>query len=340
MKTIRTLNFSRCLAVATLLFTCAAAAAQELAIARNATNITLTWSTNYPDYILESTGSLSGTWTDVTDHTNGTVTLPVVSSNQFFRLKETVTVTHVCNEGFLISGRGRKVLVDGIFADAVWPYFEPSPSNALIVPNLVTNALPPFDNIDALLVTHSDPDHLHARYVHPNMTNDTNSILIGTAQVFSAMRSSLGSRFPAISNRCVIVATNGSTTVTVGDLEIKAAGMPHISSPETQNLGYLFTVGGLRFFHNGDCASTNILDYQALNLAAENIDVAMVNVYIFDEPARAQEILAYYNPRTIFVMHQGLAQVDQYRSVINSMTNLPPVYLMDTTMKTFRFPAR
>ena len=38
-------------------------------------------------------------------------------------------------------------------------------------------------------------------------------------------------------------------------------------------------------------------------------------------------------------MHVPIGQSDYYRNLIQAITNLPPVYLMDAPMVTLRFPA-
>ena len=251
----------------------------DLAISVTTNHATLTWSTNYPDYTLESTGALSGTWTDVADATNGTVTLPMVSSNQFFRLKETVSVTYILNEGFLISGRDKKVLIDGIFSRAVWDFYGLGGD----VLNQQTNALPPFTNINVMLFSHTHTDHLDSRFAFQNMTNDPAPLVLGPLAVFNTMKSALGSRFPIVSNRVVTASPpNGSSTnVEVAGIDFKVVGLTQSDDPAF-NTGFLFTLGGLRFLHVGDNYSTNMFDYTPL--AGEQIDVAMINCFLFDTP--------------------------------------------------------
>jgi uncharacterized repeat protein (TIGR03803 family) len=59
-----------------------------LAISLNTTNVTLSWSTNFPDFALESVGQLTGAWTSVPGVTGYSAALPVnLETNQFFRLR-------------------------------------------------------------------------------------------------------------------------------------------------------------------------------------------------------------------------------------------------------------
>ncbi|MGA2178273.1 MAG: choice-of-anchor tandem repeat GloVer-containing protein [Verrucomicrobiota bacterium] len=60
----------------------------KLAIAPNDTNVNLSWSTNYPGFVLESIDQLNGTWTSVPGVTGCSATLPVSADSQFFRLRK------------------------------------------------------------------------------------------------------------------------------------------------------------------------------------------------------------------------------------------------------------
>jgi L-ascorbate metabolism protein UlaG (beta-lactamase superfamily) len=338
MKTARIPNGSLLLAVTFASLTCLVASAQDrpsLAISQSATNVTLSWGTNSPDFMLESADQLTGSWTNVSAATNGTATLPMLTSNQFFRLKETVSVTYILNEGFLISGRGKKVLIDGIFDKAMWDYYAPS-SEVLYQQ---TNALPPFDNLDALLFSHTHTDHLQPRFAFWHLTNDLNARLIGPQAVYNSIRSATGSRFWMVTNQIMTAspANGSSTNVSVGDLSFKVVGLTQSDDP-VFNVGFLFTLGGLRFLHVGDNYSTNLFDYTPME--GEQIDVAMINCYLFNDPQGAQAVMNFLHPRTMLVMH-GMESAETYRNIINGLTNVPPYYLMSTNpMITYRFPAR
>ena len=59
-----------------------------LAMSRNGTNVDLSWSTNCPDFTLESASQLGDIWTAVPGVTGYSTTLPIVAgTNQFFRLR-------------------------------------------------------------------------------------------------------------------------------------------------------------------------------------------------------------------------------------------------------------
>ena len=134
MKTIRISNYRAFLIAAFLLLSCLTAVAQDplpqLAISLSNGNVNLSWSTNFPDFMLESVYQLGEAWTPVSGITGCTATLPVDSDRRFFRLRKTVAITYVANEGFLMCGGGKKVLVDAIFNNGGGTYYTP-PSDVL-----------------------------------------------------------------------------------------------------------------------------------------------------------------------------------------------------------------
>ncbi|MGA3283720.1 MAG: choice-of-anchor tandem repeat GloVer-containing protein [Verrucomicrobiota bacterium] len=60
----------------------------KLTVALNGTNLNLSWSTNYPGFVLEAVDQLNGTWTSVPGVTGYSASLPVSADSQFFRLRK------------------------------------------------------------------------------------------------------------------------------------------------------------------------------------------------------------------------------------------------------------
>jgi L-ascorbate metabolism protein UlaG (beta-lactamase superfamily) len=339
MKTIRISSRKTFLTAAVLSLACLTTVAldplPELAISLSNGNVNLSWSTNFPDFMLESVDHLGETWTAVSNITGYSATLPVTTESRFFRLRKTVAITYVANEGFLMCGGGNKVMVDAIFTGGGGTYYTP-PSDVLAEERTATA---PFDKVDAVLITHSHSDHFKNNYVVQHMTNDPAAILIGSPQVSNALAGVSG--FAQITNRLIVATPAPGSTVEfpIAGIDFKVLPLQHAADPSTnvQMVGFLFTIGGLRVFHPGDSA-LNLQEYQTLNLADENIDVFFTPFWLFDDSQNAQAIINYINPKTVIAMHVPIGQSDYYRNLINAITNIPPVYLMDTNMVTLRIP--
>ena len=61
-------------------------------------------------------------------------------------------------QGFLVTIGENKILIDGIFTGFASEYIQPTE-----VQKLITNARPPFDNIDLILATHAHDDHFNLK---------------------------------------------------------------------------------------------------------------------------------------------------------------------------------
>jgi hypothetical protein len=61
----------------------------RLSISRSTTNLVISWAPPWPDYVLESSPSLSpASWFPIPGATNSPVTLPATASPLFFRLRK------------------------------------------------------------------------------------------------------------------------------------------------------------------------------------------------------------------------------------------------------------
>ena len=70
-------------------------------------------------------------------------------------MSDEIQVTLVANAGILLSFRGRKLLIDGLFRAEDTP-FSCIPAKTL---EKLLNGYPPYDDIDYLLFTHYHTDH-------------------------------------------------------------------------------------------------------------------------------------------------------------------------------------
>ena len=68
---------------------------------------------------------------------------------------QALKVTYIANEGFLISSKTKKVLIDSIFRKGYGIYLEPTND----IRKKIETAQPPFDQVNLVMATHSDADH-------------------------------------------------------------------------------------------------------------------------------------------------------------------------------------
>jgi L-ascorbate metabolism protein UlaG (beta-lactamase superfamily) len=248
-----------------------------------------------------------------------------------------VEITYVANEGFLISGAGRKILIDAIFSEGFGRFYTPAGE----ILTQETTAAPPFDHIDALLITHYHPDHINPAAVVQHLANDHDAVLIGPPQVNDLLKPIKG--YEAIAKQVLVVSPGfgDATESSVRDIKIRSVALQHMSDAQKQhqNLGFLLSLGGFKLFHVGDAGVSEVAEYKNLKLTGENIDIAFLNHFWFDNEniGQAREIIGYLKPKAVILMHMDVGKADDYRNLIGPMGGLPPVYMAESPMETLRF---
>lgn len=157
-----------------------------------------------------------------------------------------VTVTYLANAGFLITGDGKKILIDAL------P--EKSILEAGLSPDVVQailTAQPPFNDIDLILVTHSHWDHFSIENVISHMKNDAQAVLVSTVDVVNAVIAddkNLEARLVPIQ-----LQRKECRHITVNDIDLQILSLSHgQGTSPVENLGFIITLGGVMLFHTGD----------------------------------------------------------------------------------------
>jgi L-ascorbate metabolism protein UlaG (beta-lactamase superfamily) len=246
--------------------------------------------------------------------------------------KNLVDITYVANEGFLISGATGRILIDGIFTEGYGRY--PVPTGEVL--SKLRNATSPFDHLTAMLITHNHADHINPFYTVQHLQNDSMCTLIGSPQVNTLLKTTIG--YNQISNRVIeIPAGNSLVDTSIQNTTFKIVPLPHSDNPtkDIQNRGFILNIGGFKIFHCGDAASTNLQDYQKLNLSDEKIDIVFLPTWFFDNGSgnKGREIINYLAPKAIVMMHIESSRINYYQNLIKTMTGIPPVYIFKSSLQ-------
>jgi len=182
------------------------------------------------------------------------------------------TVTLVANSGYVFRTEELAVAID---AFASYRTSREMQSSMLA-------GDPPYD-VDVILVTHSHFDHFDASLVAGNMRTDRSPILIGPRDVIGAVRSR-ATELPE--DRFIEAAptTEEPLSLEVGGLELTCYLFPHPPSGLPVNLGYLFELDSVTFFHPGDLDVQDrgaLFAHYALDEAA--VDVAFLPSFMFTD---------------------------------------------------------
>jgi L-ascorbate metabolism protein UlaG (beta-lactamase superfamily) len=186
----------------------------------------------------------------------------------------------------------------------------------------IQKSLPPFDNIDILLFTHDHADHFYAPMVSDYLKNNPKTSLVSTPDVVDQILNEIADTEEILDQIYAIGIYEGETeSVTIGDIVIEAYFLTH-GLEDYQNYGYLFSLGGITFFHTGDMVKNMIpITYlQDLGLPDKGIDVAFIPEYMLFNGRDIEYVQAGFNPTYMVPMHieyrEGLEEAFDFENAL------------------------
>ena len=242
--------------------------------------------------------------------------------------------TFVANEGFLIAGGGKKVLIDALYGNGR-EYGTPPPE----VKSRMMAGEKPFDGVDLVLVTHRHFDHADAQIVLDYLRAHPKTKLVSHKQFVDDMRAKPD--FDAVAGQIEEIATEPGepSSLTVNGITVDILCLDHSHSPdrvaETRNLAFAVKLGGVRFLHLGDAImAQNMAALEAFSFEAKPVDLLFL--LREDRSPAAQKLIAErIKPAAIVAMHIPEAQMAQYRELIGAV--YPHAVLFANPMETARF---
>jgi L-ascorbate metabolism protein UlaG (beta-lactamase superfamily) len=228
---------------------------------------------------------------------------------------ESLDVTYIANEGFLLVAGGTGVLIDALFTDRSIQYAD-VPADSLL--SRIVGGAPPFHDVQVMLVTHAHRDHFAAAPVGECLRENKDITLICPPQAVHALQNECDD-WGTLRDQVVEVlpAPASFQQHAVGGIQIKALRIDHspymVKDPQTgesvnrhrnvQNVAYIVTLGGFKVLHVGDATLATSESVFAQNtLLDERIDVAFLGFY--DQNEISQRVLTrYIQPRKIVFMH-------------------------------------
>lgn len=213
-----------------------------------------------------------------------------------------LTVVYIANEGFLLEGAGRKVLIDALIDDGIRWY--PQAPDAMKL--ALEQAQPPFDAVDLVLATHHHADHFGPRAVARHLTANSRARFVSTPQVIAKLRGMLAD---SVARRVEAVYPDEGARIhrRVRGIDLQVLNLHHGRgrNPPVQNLGFLLSIGGLKVLHIGDTEATKS-DFAAYSLGAESIDVAFLPGWYLTTPVWIEVVRDEIRPAHIVVMHMAV----------------------------------
>lgn len=243
-------------------------------------------------------------------------TIPLCYSQNEKNKAQNVEVTYIANEGFLIKTGDKKILIDALFGDQEYSFCD-IPDKLQI--DSMRKSQGVFTAIDLIAVTHSHADHFYAPYVSAHLTNNKQGQFISSQQTVNKLAGT--QNYAEIKKQLVDLTPDSLTSIdtTINGIDIRVSRLNHgpyyVDDPKTgkkvnrhrnmQNLGFLFTINGIKIFHCGDSGPSCISDYEHFRLDKKNIDIAFLGRgFMWSPECEGIDIIRdYINPKHIILMH-------------------------------------
>lgn len=245
-----------------------------------------------------------------------------------------IDVTYIANAGFLIENDTKQLLIDPLFKNGWDSYLIPSDS----VVSKIINQEGPFSKSNLMLITHIHGDHFNASMVQEYLNNNPKNILIAPPVVANSVLENSDTK--KIENQIVVPdKTNQKNNDTIiHGIKVRSFFLPHDTRLEIENLGYLVDIDGIKVFHSSDYVSTDVIEFEKLQLQNENIDLALLNYYSFwSTPEEREFVKTYINPKNIVLMHIPPAEFEIIQDSVQKINDFIDISIFKKSMKKTSF---
>jgi L-ascorbate metabolism protein UlaG (beta-lactamase superfamily) len=206
-------------------------------------------------------------------------------------------VKYIANSGMLVAVSGRRFLIDAPIRDGIPPYATSSTAER----TLLEAARAPYEDVDAILITHWHEDHFSPEAVAAHLSGSAQTILISSPEVVDRVRR-VAPELPALRVRAVLPAPGRSEQVDVGGIPVHVLRIRHNQArrlPE-QHVGFL--IGGpAPVLHVGDADPA--VDNFALLKSLPRVDLAFLPFWYVAEESNRRLVADSIRPRRIVAMH-------------------------------------
>lgn len=211
-----------------------------------------------------------------------------------------VTVTYIANDGYLFSDGTHKIIVDCMFQQTSHKWYGPLRS----VREKMVAGEKPFDDIDAIIVTHAHSDHFEPDLVGEYLSR-FQSTLIAPPQAVERLSG------PVKGNILAAPAEYyQSRELKVGELKITVQTLYHVGgNRRAQNMVVHIDFNGLTILHAGDA---NLDDLY--NASFPETDIVMLSFWQGFDNEIMEKIKKNLNPKHVIFKHtpyKDIAETDQ-----------------------------
>lgn len=212
-------------------------------------------------------------------------------------------IHYLGNEGFLIEGDGRRVLVDALFGEGIPGYAAvPEPLRADL-----ERGVDPWGGVSLALATHYHGDHFDAAAVARFLHANPEARFVSTPQACDQLAEP-GPDRAALLGRCHAVLPEPGTVerLDIGGVTVDVLNLHHgRRTPPVENLGFVVHLGGTRLLHFGD-TEAKMEDFAPYVDLLRGTDVALLPFWFLSSEWRADFVRDHIGPRWIVIAHTPL----------------------------------
>ena len=238
--------------------------------------------------------------------------IPVVEASAEEGKKRTsVEITYIANEGFMISGSSKNIIVDALFR---------SPFGYINTPTLIyermKSALDPFEKLDLILFSHAHWDHYTPEMAFDVLKSHSEAVLIGNSITVGGLKQTSGEEYAGVSARVAEYNPEWGSVLDekVNGVNLKIFPVNH-GMPEQPyvTLAYLLDLDGMKILHLGDISPPSNVEYfKKYGMEGEGIDIALVDPFFLQDENGQKILKDHIRPKKIILMHMRSNEVDRY----------------------------
>jgi L-ascorbate metabolism protein UlaG (beta-lactamase superfamily) len=208
-----------------------------------------------------------------------------------------VAVRYVANSGMLVEAGGHRFLFDAPVREGIAPYATSADAER----RLLESASPPYDRIDAILVTHWHEDHFNPEAVAAHLARSPRTVFVSSPEVVDRLRRAApGLRAQLV--RAVLPAPGASSAIQIGGARVHVLRLRHNPTRRVpaEHVGFLVESGEV-VLHVGD--ADPVADNFAALASLSRPDIALLPFwYVTDRENRAMTERRI-RPRRVVAMH-------------------------------------
>jgi L-ascorbate metabolism protein UlaG (beta-lactamase superfamily) len=218
----------------------------------------------------------------------------------------------------------------------------------------MTAAQGEFEGMDVIAATHRHLDHFHAPLVAAHLSNNSHGKFVSCEQAVDILAAEKG--FGEIRDRVLEITPDSLfyKDTLINDIGVRVYRLAHgpylEEDPNTgksvnrhrniQNLGFLFTIEGVKVFHCGDSSPRCWDDYEHFRLDQEDIDIALLGRgFLASTNGFGMDIIRdHIQPDHIVLMHIHHDGNSYYKDIADQVKEeFPSVTIFESLMDTKEF---